>query len=190
MTIKEIAQVANVEERTVRRWAEKAADKMSAIKDKMSASSPAYPADFTLPETIATIRAGGNETLADLLEQNAKEKPAKSRRVNGLPNGKQLEQFRLMMQAGGDQARLALHLAGLDVMGQGVNSVLFGHPGTTPLGLPVNPEVSKIVDDLMGNINRKDRAMVNGVANKAIEQAASREAINRLNGRLDFGGKN
>jgi hypothetical protein len=74
MTIKQIADLCSVDERSVRRWAEKAGDKMSAIADKMSASTSTYPAAFTLDETLAIIRAGGKNTLADLLADNAQRK--------------------------------------------------------------------------------------------------------------------
>lgn len=49
---------------------------MSSVRDKMSASTSTYPACFTLPETLAIIRAGGKNTLADLLEANAGSTPA------------------------------------------------------------------------------------------------------------------
>jgi transcriptional regulator with XRE-family HTH domain len=72
MTISQIAELCGVEERTVRRWLKRASDKMSGLSDKMSeAFKTKTPATFTLEETVAIIRAGGNETLADLLAQNA-----------------------------------------------------------------------------------------------------------------------
>lgn len=79
MTIREIAEIANVDERTVRRWVERAADKspgspgkMPSVADKMSAAGHGIPARFTLDEVIAIIRAGGRTMLADLLLDNAR----------------------------------------------------------------------------------------------------------------------
>jgi len=71
MTIKEIAEVCGVDERTVQRWVGSVSDKMSSVSDKMSSSSPMYPARFSLDEVLAIIRAGGRATLADLLADNA-----------------------------------------------------------------------------------------------------------------------
>jgi len=70
MTIREIAKLTGKSETTVRRWVSSA--KMAHISAKMAdASRKKEPADFTLEETITIIRSGGNDTLADLLQQNA-----------------------------------------------------------------------------------------------------------------------
>ena len=94
MTIKEIAKVANVDEVTIRRWAKKASDKMPSVSGKMTgALMTKVAANFTLPETIAIVRAGDNDTLANLLEQNASETAtAKAPRAasHRLPNGAQM----------------------------------------------------------------------------------------------------
>jgi hypothetical protein len=66
---------------------------MPSATDKMSAAGHGKPARFTLEETIAIVRAGGNNTLADLLLENAKQTD-RNTRVNRLPNGKQLEEMR------------------------------------------------------------------------------------------------
>lgn len=79
MTIKEIANLAGRTERTVRRWIGATSDKTSDEPGKMSGLSKKLiesdqskkPADYTLEETIAIIRAGGNGTLANLLAENA-----------------------------------------------------------------------------------------------------------------------
>ena len=71
MTIKQIAELCGVDERTVQRWVLQISDKMSSISDKMSVSSPMHPASLTLPEVLSIIRAGGKNTLADLLSENA-----------------------------------------------------------------------------------------------------------------------
>ncbi len=62
MTIKQVAELCQVDERTIQRWA-------AIAGDKMSSSTSTYPAAFTLPETIAIIKAGGRSTLADLLQE-------------------------------------------------------------------------------------------------------------------------
>ena len=77
MIIKEIAEICGVDERTVQRWVVQASDKMSGLSDKMSqAVQTKKPASFTLPETLAIIRAGGRATLADLLSENADRRQA------------------------------------------------------------------------------------------------------------------
>lgn len=91
MTLQQIAAITNTSPRTVRRWI--TSDKMSQASDKMSQASENIsdqaeiisasnklreagrsrrPAQFTLAETVAIIRAGGNDTLANLLADNAK----------------------------------------------------------------------------------------------------------------------
>jgi predicted transcriptional regulator len=93
MTIKEIADLCGVDERTVLRWAHRlekidpnnltqSAEKISAarflqivkdIKEKLENAGHGIPADFTLEETITIIGKGGeNETLASLLSENAR----------------------------------------------------------------------------------------------------------------------
>ena len=78
MNIKEIAKIANVNQTTVQRWIKKIPDaKRIEIDAKcIEATRQQKPADFTLDETILIIRAGGNETLANLLHENAKQKDA------------------------------------------------------------------------------------------------------------------
>lgn len=80
MNLKEIASLTGKNERTIRLWIEKTSEKtsengsekISKMSEKISeARKTSKPADFTLEETIAIIRAGGNETLANLLMQNA-----------------------------------------------------------------------------------------------------------------------
>jgi transcriptional regulator with XRE-family HTH domain len=72
MTMEEIATLCGAGKTTVRRWVDTACAKMAHLRAKMAhAFETKVAARFTLPETIAIIRAGGNETLADLLAQNA-----------------------------------------------------------------------------------------------------------------------
>ena len=71
MTTKEIAEAVGKDERTVRRWIKAVADKMSVVKDKMSASSPVNPADYDLDETVAIIEYGMGKNAASLYRMNA-----------------------------------------------------------------------------------------------------------------------
>ncbi len=71
MNIKEIAKLTGKSRRAVEYWASKC-DKSSHVCAKIAeARTKKRAADFTLEETIAIIRAGGNDTLADLLHENA-----------------------------------------------------------------------------------------------------------------------
>lgn len=83
MNTKEIAQAVAKDERSVRRWARKAADKVTAIADKMTASSSTHPADFDFEETIAIIEAGMGKNAAYMFRQNAFPKDKGSPSPNG-----------------------------------------------------------------------------------------------------------
>lgn len=79
MTIKQIADVANVTERTVRAWIKEASERLPKVSGKTSeARANSIPAHFTLEETIEIIKAGGRETLAALLEDNARKSQAEN----------------------------------------------------------------------------------------------------------------
>ena len=76
MTVKEIAELCGVEDRTVRNWChgerflKENFSLRNAIVEKLSNGSPEVPADFSLEEMLSIIRDGGkNETLAALLEK-------------------------------------------------------------------------------------------------------------------------
>lgn len=88
MTVKEIAEAVGKEERTIQRWVKKSAeiftDNMAAISDKMSASSPSKPADYTLEETCTIIETGMGKNAADLYRMSAKAKPSTDDRINRL----------------------------------------------------------------------------------------------------------
>lgn len=72
MNIKEIAELTGKTERSIRLWSTKASENISSISEKISYSSRTKkPSDFTLEETVEIIRSGGNETLANLLKENA-----------------------------------------------------------------------------------------------------------------------
>jgi hypothetical protein len=71
MTVKEIAKATGRDERSVRRWVSLASDKMSVLADKMTASSPAHPADFSLQETCFIIEIGLGPAAANIYRTNA-----------------------------------------------------------------------------------------------------------------------
>jgi transposase len=72
MTIKEIAEIANVSDATVRGWI-KSAETAGLSAKTADAQETKKPALFDLAEVIAIIRAGGRGTLADLLVENARQ---------------------------------------------------------------------------------------------------------------------
>jgi len=71
MTIKQIAEICQVAERTIRDWVAKASAKSADLSVKSAEVKTGVGYKFTLPETLAIIRAGGRSTLADLLQENA-----------------------------------------------------------------------------------------------------------------------
>jgi hypothetical protein len=71
MTTKQISEAVGKDERTVRRWVESMADKMSSIADKLSASNSTYPADYTLAEVCQIIEQGMGAAAADVYRTNA-----------------------------------------------------------------------------------------------------------------------
>jgi len=81
MTVKDIAELCGVSDQTVFNWMAKLESLNQEIwlriRDKLAASSPEHPSDYNLEETLAIIGdGGGHETLAALLEENAKNKNA------------------------------------------------------------------------------------------------------------------
>lgn len=78
MTVKELAVFTGKEERTIRRWVNKASDKMSAIKDKMSVSSSSRPAFFTIDEVECILVSGSmSKDAVSILMENAKNQERK-----------------------------------------------------------------------------------------------------------------
>lgn len=84
MTLNQIAGLTGKAESTIRSWITSAktagssaktagsSEKMSGLSAKIAeAQRTKKPAQFTLEETIEIIKAGGNETLANLLLENA-----------------------------------------------------------------------------------------------------------------------
>ncbi|KKL73799.1 hypothetical protein LCGC14_2071290 [marine sediment metagenome] len=90
MTSKQIANLCNVSIRTIQLWAKNTDEKTAA---KISSAGHGKSAHFTLQETISIIRAGGKQTLADLLQDNSR-KTERNNRTTRIPNGKQLEELR------------------------------------------------------------------------------------------------
>ena len=88
MTIRELADLCEVAESTIRSWIT-SANSAEIFAKTAEAQKTSKAARFTLPEVLAIVRAGGKNTLAALLEENAaKSLPAAKPR---LPNGKQTE---------------------------------------------------------------------------------------------------
>ena len=91
MTLNQIAGLAGRDESTVRKWIKSVTGKTPEISGKTPLTSGIFvhisekisdakksskPAQFTLEETIEIIKAGGNETLANLLLENANRQQA------------------------------------------------------------------------------------------------------------------
>lgn len=71
MTARQIAEAVGKDERSVQRWARKAADKMSSVAEKTSSAGHGTPANYTLDETIAIIEHGLGKNAAALFRENA-----------------------------------------------------------------------------------------------------------------------
>ena len=71
MTTKQIALNVGREERAVRNWVKSLAAKNAVVAEKLAASSPAYPADYNLPETCSIIEEGLGKAAADVYRTNA-----------------------------------------------------------------------------------------------------------------------
>jgi len=71
MTTKEIGVATGKNERTIRRWIALASDKMSVVAAKMSDSTSAHPADFTIDEVLGIIEAGAGKEAAGIFRANA-----------------------------------------------------------------------------------------------------------------------
>jgi hypothetical protein len=71
MTTKDIARAIGKEERTVRNWVKRLAEKSSVVAEKLSVSSPMKPADYDLEETVSIIEIGLGKNAASLFRENA-----------------------------------------------------------------------------------------------------------------------
>jgi transcriptional regulator with XRE-family HTH domain len=189
MTIKEIADLCKVERRTVQNWMAKVSEKDSKVLEKITkARETSIAASFTLEETIAIIRAGGNDTLADLLAENAKKVESTPTRAK-LPNGKQMEQYRIMAERGlitKDQLHIVLGLA----TGQTQPTVIYRDQITRrPELSPPDRQPEKVEQVLRGVMPKEDknRTAVFGVAKRLNDKEESKRTIDKLNGKLDLG---
>lgn len=59
---------------------------MSSVNDKMSASSPTNPADFTLEETLEIIETGMGKNARYIFEQNAQQKQQENKDISNINN--------------------------------------------------------------------------------------------------------
>jgi hypothetical protein len=67
MTIKQVAEICGVDERTVKGWIKKASDKMPGLSDKLSDSEISKVAsEYNLDETCAIIEQGMGKNAANL----------------------------------------------------------------------------------------------------------------------------
>jgi hypothetical protein len=71
MNSKQIAEATGRAEKTVRTWVKRVAATSAIMAAKLAASSPAYPADYDLEETIEVIRYGMGGNAADLYRASA-----------------------------------------------------------------------------------------------------------------------
>jgi hypothetical protein len=83
MTVKEIQEIMDVDERTIRRWVEKLGDNLSAhfeqIREKLAAAVKGDPAQLTIDEAIAIIEVSEHAksgVMKSLLLENAANKDA------------------------------------------------------------------------------------------------------------------
>jgi hypothetical protein len=194
MTIKQIAEIASVDKTTVQRWLKKTPDAIRIGLDAkcIEAQRSQVEAEFTLSETIAIIRSGGNDTLADLLADNARKEEWKAERLPKPRRTSSGDYVRELIRA--TEVGLLSRFQFAEALGVTPENLVIlnqskQEPKTTMLGLPVNPEAQALAASLMDGITNKDRRQVHAVANKAIANAASREAVDKLNGKLSFGGQ-
>lgn len=150
MTTKQIADAVGKTDRAVRNWVSAFAEKSSAIAAKLSASSPAKPAEYTLDETCQIIAEGMGENAAGIFRANATTKQAAEKPK--LPNGKQLEELRLMAEHGViDKYHVVAIL------------------GFRSYETPVSPGAAiAILTDLRGNLSKADKAAY--AARKVVEE--------------------
>jgi hypothetical protein len=71
MTAKQIARQIDRTERAVQKWAKSLSEHHSLMAEKISASSPAHPADYNLDETLLIIEKGLGKNAAAIYRTNA-----------------------------------------------------------------------------------------------------------------------
>lgn len=186
MTIKQIAEVANVDESTIRRWADKASGKMPDISGKMhKARETSVAADFSVSEVVAIVRAGGNRTLADLLAENARQMGTESRRspAKGALSGPVLRELQKIYHSADLQDRLDSYFGWAHAP---------AHNPVNPMGRAIVPAIereSRELTETMRNLESKGLKAVAAVAGKMAGKIDARVTQERLNGALDFGGR-
>ena len=94
MTIKELADFTGKEQRTIRRWIQKASDRMSSLTEKTKeAFRTKCPMDLTIDEIEAILTAGSmSKDAVSIIMDNAKSKnlPTQSVEVNYEAIGKMI----------------------------------------------------------------------------------------------------
>ena len=95
MTVKEIAKSVNKGERIVQMWAKLISEKISSIGEKISLSSPAKPADYSIDEVCKIIEVGMGAEVAGVFRVNAVNSELSQQRKAKLPSGAQLREMRL-----------------------------------------------------------------------------------------------
>jgi len=76
MTTKQIAEATGKAERTIRTWISISSAEMAVVAAKMSDSTPAHPADFTIDEVLGIIEAGAGKAAAGIFRVNAEKAKA------------------------------------------------------------------------------------------------------------------
>lgn len=85
MTSSEIAGAVGQTTRSVRMWVSAIAEKNSAIAEKLSSSSPRYPARYTLAESCLIIEEGLGKAAADVYRTNAANAELERRKAGAAP---------------------------------------------------------------------------------------------------------
>ena len=89
MTVKEIAEFTGKEERTVRRWVVKAADKMSSVADKMSSAGHGKVTDYNLDEVECILNASTmSRDAVSILMANARNNSSPHENVSPIVSDK------------------------------------------------------------------------------------------------------
>jgi hypothetical protein len=180
MTSKEIASAVGADVRTVQRWVKIVGDKMSSVNDKMSSSSPTYPADYDLDEAVAIISEGLGENAGHIFRMNAEQsKPKKT--------GKAILSGALM------SGMISAHDRGLlsrddfrALLGLTDTSKLPTAPNGQALNLEVARLAASLTDLAMDKVARAGASAGRAVAIKEANKANQA----RLNYRLPLGGHN
>lgn len=173
MTIREIADLCEVDPATVGRWASTASCKMPEISCKVQkARETSKAALFTLSEVLAIIRAGGRGLLADLLEENAKAKPTAPKAK--LPAGVQLHELRMIYGPGEAAKRLDLIL--------GYSKPAAALPHDEPCAS--DAEAALYFGQLYARLGARGIRQISAMAGTIAEREAAGRAADSMQGRL------